>query len=159
NNEGFYPPTGGYVVRKTPNDQLTLGSTHDTSLHQESLAIQTDEGLLSSGEIRVPIGGQYRLRAHIRYEGEEDSSMRRVLFYQENPEFTDEIIGVKNVPWINPDTYIWHYWTPDEVGKYELWAVLLEHSRDLDPGNATDRLEVTVFDPNDTAVDHWMIHN
>jgi hypothetical protein len=173
-NEGYYPPSGGFIVKAQEisppetlsaplaagvNAETPLPGVYDMSMHHESLAIKTSEGLQSAGEIRVPLGGRYKLRAHIEYSNEHHPHKRYVVFHDHNHEITDEVLGVKNVYGISSDTYVWQDWTPKEPGDYELWAVLLEHSEDPNPDNASDLLHVTVYDPNDpTQIEDWQIH-
>ena len=155
NNEGYYPPSGGYYVGMKPLQ--SLAGAPQVNLHEESLAIQTEEGLLSSGDIRIPLGETCNLRAHIRFEGEYNTYTHVVMFRDRNPEETNEVISCKRVDSNGPDIYVWTKWQPKETGTYNLSVITLEHSEDTNPIDAFDMLQVTVYDPDSTPVDDWAV--
>lgn len=55
------------------------------------------------------------------------------------------MIGSTKVHGIEAESqYVWVRWTPDTLGKHEIWMRLLEDSDEVNPGNAIDSLEVIV---------------
>ncbi len=167
NNEGYFPRNNGYFVGKMLNQKSKAATLPDASnhpivphaaLHEESLAIEYEQGIVTGGEIRVPLGGKYRLRTHITFDGSYHPKTGYIMFHDQNPESTNEVFSVELVRGLKTDNYIWTTWTPKEAGEYELWAVYLEHSNDPEQGDAQDFLRVTVYDPEDTDVANWPLH-
>lgn len=168
NNEGYYPPSGGYSITQK-NDEATgfppvdegmesIEKPLQISFHSDSLAIRTGQGLLADGDIRIPLGSNYRLRAHFYCDGDAHEANRYVIFRNQNSDSTDAVISVNTVRNLFPNTYVWTTWTPQEAGDYKLWASCLEDSDDPNIGDAADSLQVTVYDPNGTGLDEWMMH-
>lgn len=142
NNEGYWPPSGGvFVDPPAPKaDQPPL----DAWLHGKSLAVETEDGLLDSGDIRIYQGQRYRIRAHVRATAPADDH-RLMLFHAGHPDVTDEVFSVTTVRGLREDTYVWTAWKPAAPGEYEIWASFREHGHDIIRGNARDGLKLTVL--------------
>ncbi|MDP8242962.1 MAG: VCBS repeat-containing protein [Candidatus Hinthialibacter antarcticus] len=156
NNEGYFPHHDGYFVGKQLS-QVTLPGPLQAYKHDESLAIQYEQQLLTSGEIRVPLGKKYKLRTHLQCEKADLNRIGYVVFHDKDPGQTNEVIAVQTIRSLKKDNYAWATWEPVEKGEYALWSVFLEDSDDPNPGDASDVLHVTVYDPNDTAIEQWAL--
>ena len=159
NNEGYFPHHDGYFVGRqiasATTGDITAAPLVNGSQHDQSLAIRYDGQLLTAGEIRVPLGEAFDVRAHIQFEEHDHTGTGYLLFHDENPEKTDEVFSVRQLKGLRRDSYVWAKWEPVDTGAYELWSVYLEDSNDPSPGDASDGLHVTVYDPNDTAIGDW----
>ncbi len=166
NNEGYYPETGGFFVHKKNNAKTSrsVSTFAEASsdiptmeLHEQSLAILTDDGLLNEGEIQVPIGKTYKIRLHIQQDKEYDPTHAMVYFHDQHPDSTDEVFDIDRVTGFFADTYIWGFWTPNELGPQEIWAALGNNTNENPARNLHDSLKIVVFDPNVTPVRQWQI--
>ncbi|MEW6236727.1 MAG: VCBS repeat-containing protein [Candidatus Omnitrophota bacterium] len=161
NNEGYFPHNSCYFVGKriVGAEPPSYGSSPQIFLHEDSLAIQTGAGLLSSGEIRIPLGSKYDLRAKIHCEGTYLTKSGFVVFHDRSSLRKEETIGIQTLYGLREDNYAWISWRPKETGVCELWAVFLEHSNDPQSGNAKDLLRVTVYDPREESeIGAWPLY-
>ncbi len=162
NNEGYFPLNhDGYFVGRPvasaePGD-LTTAPVVNGSQHDQSLAIRHDGQLLSDGDIRVPLGERFDVRAHVQFNEHDHTGLGHVLFHDENPGQTDEVFAVRQLKGFRKDSFVWAKWEPIETGVYELWSVYLEGSNDPNPGDASDMLHVTVYDPNNAFINQWSL--
>jgi len=161
NNEGMWPWHNAVMIHSNPDGQTKSagGSGYypddpDLWMHEDSLAIETDDGLETGDDIRVEPGRTYRVRARI-HTSDHHHDFHHVLFYEGNPEaggrhFSTQVaLGLKES--VN---YVWAAWTPNEPGEYDLHALVLEDSDDPNPEDTWDTLYVTVLsedDDNDQA--------
>ena len=172
NNIGTYPWTGATVVCVSPTDcggqssqraQILAVVDHDQndlSIVAGSMAVKTEQGIIGTddrgGPLHLELGKTYEIRAQVEAD-QHHPFFRWVLLYDGPPDGKDKgkrtghpagkgkVIGSSRLYGIQAGSqYTWLRWTPDTLGKQEIWMRLLEDADEVNPGNAVDSLDVIV---------------
>ena len=173
NNIGTYPWSNAVAVYPS-SGQLVPGQTYmdlnqsDLSIEADSMGVKTANGIVRVGvngkPLQLELGKTYDVRALVwadlahpfyrlllLYDGPPDGKdMGRMTGHpagkgQGNPGGKGNVIGSSRVHGLEAGpTYVWTRWTPDTLGKQEIWMHLLEDADEVNPGNAIDSLDVIV---------------
>lgn len=146
NNSGYWPWSNAvFVMPKQVADPHL--SKPDVSMQRDSLAIETENGLVTDGRgLEFVRGKTYRLRAHLTSDMDH-SVFRHVFFFEGDPDSNGKVFanqlsfGVKT-----GRASIWTNWTPQETGEKTLYVRYIEDQQDSQPGNSQDSLKVTVVE-------------
>ena len=150
NNSGYWPWSNAVLVMPAVPDGAVGDarlSEPDVSMQGDSLAIETENGLVTDGRgLEFVRGKTYRLRAHLTSDMDH-SAFRHVFFFEGDPDSNGKVIanqlsfGVKT-----GRGFIWTNWTPQETGEKTLHVRYLEAQHDTQPGNNQDSLKVNVVE-------------
>lgn len=146
NNSGYWPWSNAVFVMPERVADPHL-SKPDVSMQRDSLAIETENGLVTDGRgLEFVRGKTYRLRAHLTSDMDH-SVFRHVFFFEGDPDSNGKVFanqlsfGVKT-----GRASIWTNWTPQETGEKTLYVRYIEDQQDSQPGNSQDSLKVTVVE-------------
>ena len=170
NNIGIFPWVGTRAVSPKPDPgQATVDLDQiDLRIAAGSMAVKTGQGIVRTddkgGPLHLELGKTYEIRALV--QADQDHPFYRLLLLYDgppggkdkgkmkghpagkgkgNPDGKGKVIGSTKVCGIEAESqYVWVLWTPDTLGKQEIWMSLLEDADEVNPGNAIDSLKVIV---------------
>ncbi len=149
NNIGYFPWSNPIFVGPQPTAQAMAMEIPKPVMVEEALAIETEDGLKSTGTVFLKTGEHYRLRVHIDTETTHPHNFI-ALFYDGDPKQGGTLIASELVRGLPPgDAYIWTIWTPNTSGKRDIWAHIVGDLRYADRQNAWDSVTVMVSDADD----------
>lgn len=170
NNIGTYPWMNAVIVSQKPTesqDSVDLDQ-NDLRIAEDSMTIKTALGMVRTddkgGPLQLELGKSYEIRALV--QADQDHPFHRFVFlYDGDPDGKDKgerkghpagkgkgnpggkgkVLGSSRLYGIEAESqYVWMRWTPDTLGKQEIWMRLLEDRDEVNKGNASDSLDVIV---------------
>ena len=170
NNIGTYPWMNAVTVSQNTESKDSAGlDKNDLRIIKDSMVIKMGDNMVRAEESGMPLqlerGKSYEIRALV--EADEDHPFHRFLFLYDgppdgkekgerkghptgngkgNPSGKGKVLASSRLFGVEAETqYAWIRWTPDTLGRQELWVSLLEDADEVNKGNAIDSLEVVVI--------------
>lgn len=149
NNQGF----GEVVIYRRPAPAPGEGGGApvliepppvDLSMPARAIAVRAASGAIRDTDVSLPVGRSVMLRVRVDASGPTNRPVT-VLLYDGDPE-NGAVLGSRTLLGVDDvnGSYAWFDWVPGEAGTKTLFARVLEHTDDLQPGNDMSLLDVTV---------------
>lgn len=144
NNHGFKEVV---VLNQIPGDNLRAYKPKDISLQKKAFCARNRNGKPDCSSVQAYAGEPLPIRIQVSSD-KTSIQYSRVLLYDGDPANGGMLIGSERPlpgPFGLTRQAVWTFWIPESLGPHTLYAVLLEDSDDLLPGNNIATLKVIVI--------------